>query len=238
MVICNFDVTQRPEEVEEAMNHSSRFDTTDPEALQTTQEAVRLLSEYIDIQLEHGLCDLEANLALLEQFLINASLANEEDIHRILLLALCEIPQTTFQLCMYQIHEKQHKTDKVKALVSLSQLLEMCRFPEFWKQTQVQSAMLGQYPGWEEKFRSHICNVVNATFTNLEQDKLSEIINAEAGTPLFDELCTQFGWKVSGTKVTIKDNKASADNETNANDLKSHGISLEQLNQCLTAASR
>ena len=171
------------------------------------------------------------------QFLINASLANEDDIHQILLLSLCEVPQTHFQLCMYQIQEKQQKTDKVRILSSLSQMLEQCRFPEFWKQTANAKEMLDQYSGWEDKFRKHICSGVNATFTNIEQSQLSEIVNAPLSAPLFKDLCMEYGWKLSGSKVTIKDTK-NTDNETNVNEGKSHGINLEMLNQCLTASNR
>ena len=65
MVISSFDVGMRPPEVEEALSHQNRFDTME-NAAGATQEAINLLSEYIQLQLENGVCDLEANLALLE----------------------------------------------------------------------------------------------------------------------------------------------------------------------------
>lgn len=229
-MVVNTQNFERPEEVIECLHHENRYQPQD------VQEVKDVLVQYLDEQMQEGFCDFEANLALLELFLINASYAEEDAIHNVLLVALLQVPENQFSLCMYQIHEKFRQCDKIKQLINLSALLEGCKFEKFWEDAANCQALQKQ-AGWEAKIRAHIVGVVHATFATIDTSLLSSILNCKPGSAEFAAALKVNNWTEKGDKIVVQANKCE-EGQVSKEKSSNNGITLDQLSQVLAAASR
>merc|ERR1712193_551115 len=104
-------------------------------------------------QLQDGESDLEINLATLKLMLICPELIDVSVIRKILILAVGAYPANEFSLCMFQIPERFHKTDELRKVVELAQLLEMTKFNQFWQEAE-KTLELDACKNWRGKIRA------------------------------------------------------------------------------------
>merc|ERR1719270_2349390 len=65
----------------------------------SNQENIKVLEQYVDLQVRENGYDLEANLALLKLYQFNPGLFNQGSVFMILVKALTNLPHTDFDLC-------------------------------------------------------------------------------------------------------------------------------------------
>merc|ERR1719478_2017142 len=131
----------RPAEVEAAFAVDKRY----------SPASVPTLAKYVDTQLKTGEYDLEVNLAVLKLMLIHPETSDAAIIRKILMKALLSVPSSDFQLCMYQIPERLWKSDDLKRIIDLANLLD-----------------LAKCKGWREAIRTFIVDVVVLTYQSIE----------------------------------------------------------------------
>merc|ERR1719453_729689 len=68
--------------------------------------------------------------------LIYPELIDVSAIRKVLILAVSAYPANEFSLCMFQIPERLHKTEELRKVAELSQLLEMTKFNQFWREAE------------------------------------------------------------------------------------------------------
>jgi len=110
------------------------------------------------LQVDTYTYDLAANLATLKLYQFHPELVNHSVRAMILLKAMMNLPHNDFTLCMYMIPEVAHQEEPIRMLLCLADLLETCRFPEFWiKAETCRTELLNTIPGFDDVVRKCKC---------------------------------------------------------------------------------
>ena len=114
-----------------------------------------MLEEYVQYQIDNRVYDFDANMALLKMYQFDPSNFQGDKVADILLLALTNLPKSDFLLCKYLLDTQKvmiwnsfffGSLSSIQSIVSIqcqenarivealhfSELLESCRFQEFW----------------------------------------------------------------------------------------------------------
>merc|ERR1711937_540823 len=162
-------------------------------------------------QLQDGESDLEINLATLKLMTtIYPELIDVGVIRKVLILAVIAYPANEFSLCMFQIPERLHKTDELRKVIELAQLLEMTKFNQFWREAE-SSAELDECKNWRGKIRDFITEVVMLTYQSIDLSDFAELTNLKGKEAEARKLFEGKGLSMSGDKVIIQQPDLAAD---------------------------
>ncbi|XP_014681487.1 PREDICTED: eukaryotic translation initiation factor 3 subunit K-like [Priapulus caudatus] len=163
-------------------------------------ENLPALERYIGMQARENTYDLEANLAVLKLYQFNPIFYQASVASLILLKALTNLPHTDFVLCkclMDQVHLEEEPSQRI---LLLSELLETCKFKEFWVNC-LHSSITG-ITGFEDSIRKFICHVVGITYQTIERSLLQDLLGGISDAQL-KQWMTKYGWKEGGNHVYI-----------------------------------
>ncbi|KAJ3281782.1 ARM repeat-containing protein [Rhizoclosmatium globosum] len=116
----------RPEEINAIVESVDRYN----------QANLPVLQQYVIDQMKSNNIDSQANLAILKLYQFNHSLSNIATICAILTLALAALPDPDFNLCLCLLSPEITANKHVAQIIELQQLLETCRFKDFWAQLE------------------------------------------------------------------------------------------------------
>eukprot|EP00548_Thalassiothrix_antarctica_P001222 CAMPEP_0194140494 /NCGR_PEP_ID=MMETSP0152-20130528/10042_1 /TAXON_ID=1049557 /ORGANISM="Thalassiothrix antarctica, Strain L6-D1" /LENGTH=221 /DNA_ID=CAMNT_0038838763 /DNA_START=46 /DNA_END=711 /DNA_ORIENTATION=- len=154
--------------------------TSDIKALLATgsykSESIPVLEKNVDAQINGSVpYDIAGNrsLAKLYQFFPTTSTSSDVYLARILILALMEYPSTDFLALLCLISEKVLETEAIASITRCFNLLDSCKFQEFWNEFQRlkdSNAELKSIAGasgidMTQKFRSGIANVLAISYS-------------------------------------------------------------------------
>lgn len=139
-------------------------------------ENLSILEKHVDWQVQSGTYDLHANLAVLKLYQFNPSYFQKDTVCQILLKALANIPCPDFSLCTSLIDQSQQEEPSIGRLLLLHQLLETCKFTNFWKEVNATPELIEGVTGLEEAVRKFICHVVSVSHQNINIEDLRAIL--------------------------------------------------------------
>jgi len=153
-----------------------------------------ILENYIADQSRGNFYDLEANLAVLKLYQFNPPMTEKQVVVQILLKALTAMPNTDFVLCKCLIDSQLLEEEQLKLILSLHNLLETCKFEEFWNELTANPQLLVGFTGFEDAIRKFICHVINITFQTIEKSSMRSMLGSLADNQLTFWM-NQNGWK-------------------------------------------
>ncbi|TFJ87822.1 hypothetical protein NSK_001169 [Nannochloropsis salina CCMP1776] len=139
-----------------------------------TQEKVKHLEEYLQLQVKEGSYDFEANKSLLKLYLLYPPLANNENVETILLKALLNLPATDFTLLLYILPEKLQTDENVLTIKDAAEALETARYADFWSILNSRAAVFLAIPEWKDDIRKIILTVHAATYKAVDKAHVSD----------------------------------------------------------------
>uniref|UniRef100_T1IQP2 Eukaryotic translation initiation factor 3 subunit K n=1 Tax=Strigamia maritima TaxID=126957 RepID=T1IQP2_STRMM len=157
-------------------------------------ENLATLEKYVEVQARENTYDLEANLAVLKLYQFNPSFYQMNVVNQILLKALTNLPHTDFVLCKCLIDQVHLEDESIQKVMSLANLLEVCRFKDFWTTIQESPDVITGISGFEDSIRKFICHVVGITYQTIEQTVLTELLGGVTEVVL-KQWMTKYGWK-------------------------------------------
>merc|ERR1712093_908557 len=149
--------------------------------------------------------------AILKLMLIHPETSDAAVIRKVLMKALLSAPNGDFQLCMYQIPDRLHKSEELKRLVDLAHLLEMAKFQQFWRDAE-QFSDLNVMKGWREKIRAFIVDVVTLTYQSIDMKDFCELVNLKGKDAEAKKIVQEQGLEMQGDTILIKQEEAPAEN--------------------------
>ncbi|CAG8633640.1 17128_t:CDS:2 [Dentiscutata erythropus] len=171
--------TSRPEIIQSLIDGVDRYNP----------DNVSILEEYLGTQLQTEDYDLMANLAILKLYQFNPHLVNEQVINNILVKSLTAIPNPDFNLCLYLLHENALADESVAKLVELQQLLEQCKYQEFWKLYESDDSykeLTSDAIGFEDAIRKVILTSISMTYQSISAELLSNYLNLNINEEEFE----------------------------------------------------
>ncbi|KAH9096486.1 hypothetical protein Ae201684P_013154 [Aphanomyces euteiches] len=147
------------------------------------ESLIGLLEAYVDEQVATSVVDEEANMTLLKLYAIyptHTSVDNE-------------------QTCAAQILRLCSKD--IAGLLQAGQLLQTCRFPEFW---QLDLAVGKKVPGFEAAIRSFILSTIGRSHDVVAAAFVAQQV--KLGEKEVQALVTELGWTVNGANYVVKPN--------------------------------
>eukprot|EP00088_Acartia_fossae_P034307 TRINITY_DN351_c0_g1_i1.p1 TRINITY_DN351_c0_g1~~TRINITY_DN351_c0_g1_i1.p1 ORF type:complete len:215 (+),score=75.20 TRINITY_DN351_c0_g1_i1:56-700(+) len=165
-------------------------------------DKVSTLEHYVNLQARERGYDLEANLALLKLYQFMPDMYKLDVVAQILLLSLTNLPHTDIVLCKAMLTQDILHDDKIKTILYLSELLEMCQFKTFWEEINKHQALTGCVVGFEDAIRKFVCHVISITYQTIEDKVLRELLG------LVDENAIRkwtdlYGWNIDGSFVYL-----------------------------------
>jgi len=112
------------------------------------------LERYVTRQSQDNYYDLEANLAVLKLYQFNPNQTKKQTVIKILLKALTALPNTDFVLCKCLIDSTLLEEENIALITSLHNLLETCRFQEFWRELSIRPQLIQGITGFENSIQS------------------------------------------------------------------------------------
>merc|ERR1712156_644129 len=157
-------------------------------------ENLTTLERYVSLQAEENVYDLEANLAVLKLYQFNPMYFQATVVAQILLKALTNLPHNDFTLCKCLIDTKKLEEEIIASICELADLLELCRFTEFWDIIQRFPEVTMNVQEFEDSIRKFICHVVSITYQTIHKTELQELLG---GIPELHarEWAARYGWK-------------------------------------------
>mmetsp|Transcript_19553 Transcript_19553/g.32061 ORF Transcript_19553/g.32061 Transcript_19553/m.32061 type:complete len:214 (-) Transcript_19553:176-817(-) len=147
-------------------------------------EAVQILEDYVQQQCQQCTYDFEPNLAIIKLYQFFPEKVNRSILAKVLVKALMNLPATDFLLCMYLIPERMQAEEPVNSISNLANLLETCRFAQFWEEAKAADDFLGTIPGFEAAIRSFILGVLSVTFQRIQLAHFKNYLKLEDDTLL------------------------------------------------------
>ncbi|KAG0267530.1 hypothetical protein DFQ27_008671 [Actinomortierella ambigua] len=212
--------------------------STRPEVIQSlidgvdryNPDNVSILEEHLAAQCTNREVDTMANLAILKLYQFNTHLTNDQVVNNILVKALTTLPEPDFNLCLYMLNEQMVSEEPVTRLLALQDLLEQCKYSEFWdtyERDDIYKELTAEVLGFEDAIRANIAGAVAMTFQAIEVPRLEKYLSLK-GQALVDFVKAQ-GWTEANGMVTIPVNK---DNEAKTTVL-TENIRFEQLTKII-----
>jgi len=153
------------------------------------------LEKYVEAQVRDNYYDLEANLAVLKLYQFNPTYFQTKVVEDVLLKALTNLPHTDFVLCKCLIDPTYAEEEPIKRLVYLHNLLETCRFTEFWTLLSQHKELAEKVIGFEDAIREYVCHVISITYQLIEKATLKELMGGNLSDNQLAVLMQKKGWK-------------------------------------------
>jgi len=180
------------------------------------------LETYVSLQSQDNYYDLEANLAVLKLYQFNPKETKKDTVIKILLKALTALPNTDFVLCKCLIDCNLLEDETIALILNLHNLLETCRFQDFWVELSMRPKLIQRITGFENSIRKFICHVIQITYQTIEKSTLISLLGNLADNQL-QQWMTQNGWKEDENGfvfVTNQDENIKTKNITEKIDLE------------------
>ena len=157
-------------------------------------ENINTLERYLDLQCrEHGY-DLEANLTLLKLYQFNPTNLNMSYVVKVLLKALTNLPNSDFVSCKSLLSHEILDEGSIKAIQFLADLLEGCRFKEFWSKVHSMGELTKGVAGFEDSVRKFVCHVISITYQHIPEETLCELLGL-VDENVVNQWIAKNGWK-------------------------------------------
>lgn len=221
---------QRPQEITQILESLDRYNP----------EKISILQEYANQQCADQHSDIGANLALLKllQFQQQPSPNKEEIICNILSMALANFLTSDFTTALhvlpsYVLDEPAADTlaESVQKLFNLYNLLDGCKFLEFWSTYERDDAhadITADVQDFENLVRMTISRAVEISSQAIQVDVFRSWLNL-SDNKFSDYVTDTLKWKVEGTTVIVplnKENEAKPATTTES-------IRMEQISRLL-----
>ncbi|KAH9085036.1 hypothetical protein LEN26_020771 [Aphanomyces euteiches] len=169
------------------------------------ESLIGLLEAYVDEQVATSVVDEEANMTLLKLYAIyptHTSVDNQQTrAAQILVKGLMNLPSNFFLGASYLVPETLRKSKDIAGLLQAGQLLQTCRFPEFW---QLDLAVAKKVPGFEAAIRSFILSTIGRSHDVVAAAFVAQQV--KLGEKEVQALVTELGWTVNGANYVVKPN--------------------------------
>lgn len=155
------------------------------------------LERYVEMQAQDNIYDLEANLSVLRLYQFGPTLYRSNIVNLILLKALTNLPHTDFVLCKCLLTADRLEEPQVARVMVLADLLETCKFKQFWEELAKCGDLTITIHGFEDAIRKFVTHIINTTYQTIEVSTLKELlgnINEQA----MKQWVGKCGWKDSG----------------------------------------
>ena len=153
------------------------------------------LERYVEMQAQENIYDLEANLSVLRLYQFGPNFYRSNIVNLILLKALTNLPHTDFVLCKCLLTQDrvrfvfctvsflinytfvlQLEEPQVARVMVLADLLETCKFKQFWEELAKCGDLIITVQGFEDAIRKFVAHVVNITYQTIEVPVLKELL--------------------------------------------------------------
>lgn len=173
------------------------------------------LEDYVNFQAKTGTYDFDANRHLLKLYLFAPDTIKIEVVHKLLVKALMNLPETDFLSCICMLPLKLHEVEPVRSLIGLADLLETAQFKTFWNKAR-DNEQVHRVKGFESAIREFVAITVRSTYQMVPAPLFKELLNI--GTKKdFDAYVKEKGWtKTEDNYVQFplsKDNSISEQEE-------------------------
>ncbi|KAF0686285.1 Aste57867_21891 [Aphanomyces stellatus] len=167
------------------------------------ESLIALLESYLDEQISTNVIDEEANMTLLKLYTIYPNAAGQQQARaaQILVKGLMTLPSNFFLGASYLVPDSLRKTKEIAELLQAGQLLQTCRFPDFWK---LDLAGAKKVPGFEAAVRAFVVSTIGRS-----HDVVSAAFAAaqlHLGSKEVEALVAAQGWTVKGSDFVVKPN--------------------------------
>nr|CAG4646522.1 EOG090X0BWZ [Macrothrix elegans] len=134
------------------------------------------LEKYVELQAQENTYDLEANLSVLRLYQFGPNFYRNNIVNLILLKALTNLPHTDFMLCKCLLTQDRLEEPQVARVMVLADLLETCKFKQFWEEVAKCGDLIITVQGFEDSIRKFVSHVVNITYQTIEVPVLKELL--------------------------------------------------------------
>jgi len=160
---------------------------------------VKILESYVETQARENGYDLEANLALLKLYQFNQGLFDASSVYTILLKSLTNLPHTDIDLCKSLLSlEFLDNNPTVELIMFLADLLETCKFKQFWEKVRAKDVkeLIEPISGFEDSIRKYVCHVISITYQRISEETLYELLGL-SDEAVVDQWIAKNGWKTA-----------------------------------------
>nr|CAG4649626.1 EOG090X0BWZ [Scapholeberis mucronata]SVE93839.1 EOG090X0BWZ [Scapholeberis mucronata] len=155
------------------------------------------LERYVELQAQENMYDLEANLSVLRLYQFGPNFYRSNIVNLILLKALTNLPHTDFVLCKCLLTQDRLEESQVARVMVLADLLETCKFKQFWEELSKCGDLIITVQGFEDAIRKFVAHVVNTTYQTIEVPILKELLGS-ANDQILKQWIVKCGWKDLG----------------------------------------
>ncbi|XP_045035346.1 eukaryotic translation initiation factor 3 subunit K-like isoform X1 [Daphnia magna] len=134
------------------------------------------LERYVEMQAQENIYDLEANLSVLRLYQFGPNFYRSNIVNLILLKAMTNLPHTDFLLCKCLLTQDRLEEPQVSRVMVLADLLETCKFKQFWEELAKCGDLIITVQGFEDAIRKFVVHVVNITYQTIEVPVLKELL--------------------------------------------------------------
>ncbi|KAJ3413787.1 hypothetical protein HDV05_007538 [Chytridiales sp. JEL 0842] len=223
-----------------------------PEAIHNIVETVDrynpdnlgMLEDYVRDQMLNNHIDRIANLAVLKLYQFNPALTNPAIVTSILALSLANLPDPDFNLALCLLKDDITHEPNVEKLIKLQDLLERCKFKEFWTLFDNEGVevlglngdgnahnLLDHFPEFDNRVRRFISATSANAYRSIPSDIFQDFVNLEGED--FADWIKLLGCTVNSEDPTLIDFPVSKDTQPRPTIVK-ETIKFEQLTKIIS----
>lgn len=227
------NIEARPQQVSDILNSLDRYNP----------DNIKVFQDYVQQQAQDGGIDIVANLALLKLYQFNAHMAKDDIVVIVLAKALVRFYSSDFTTALHLLPgyittttdpEPDSLTDQCQKLFKLYELLDGCKYTEFWqlfKSDDSYQDLVADVNGFADDLRMSIAKTVQMAAKHIPVKVFQEWCNLSDAK--FKEWVEQkLGWSIKGESVEIPLNK---DNDPKPV-ITSETVKFEQLGKIIKRA--
>lgn len=157
----------------------------------------------VDAQCKGESYDLEVCLAVLKLYQFHPDQLKPPMVAKILIKALMNLPSTDFLTCTYLVPERVLDAAPVSSVCTVANLLESCKFREFWGALEpLRAELLPSTPGFDKAVRAYILSTFEITYQSVPKAHLVASLGLKGDSELAP-LVSGKGWTLEGDSVKV-----------------------------------
>ena len=163
----------------------------------------------VDAQCKGESYDLEVCLAVLKLYQFHPDQLKPPMVAKILIKALMNLPSTDFLTCTYLVPERVLDAAPVSSVCTVANLLESCKFREFWGALEpLRAELLPSTPGFDKAVRAYILSTFEITYQSVPKAHLVASLGLKGDSELAP-LVSGKGWTLEGDSVKVSLNASN-----------------------------
>ncbi|KAJ3008148.1 UNVERIFIED_CONTAM: Eukaryotic translation initiation factor 3 subunit K [Siphonaria sp. JEL0065] len=206
----------RPEKIDLIVDSVDRYN----------QANLPVLEQYVIDQMKSNEVDSQANLAVLKLYQFNPALSNIATVSAILTLALASLPDPDFNLSLCLLSPETSQSKHVAQIIELQQLLETCRFKQFWSQLEAfklpsydakdlknggsAKKVVELFPQFATRIRSYVTSTLAITYQQISLAQFKESVHLDKKE--LTEWINQSGCTINQDDATLVDFPLTSEN--------------------------